>query len=160
MYGYFAEIDLFKSIDDNWVTMKYGTAFMIFICVLAMWFENSQQFISGVLITTCAYYTSSYFLGFHVGFFPIFDEADAVQTIREGMPCWFTLVCFSLFAIYLLHPNKVLMYAVLSISFVAFCGYLLEKPQLYYDVDWSTSMALHTAIALMHLSVYRKNETI
>jgi len=171
MLGWILDINTLKSILPIWVTMKFSTALCFFLSGITLYFIASSQekglgiaqvvlpattlgillLMATLLISVC--------IGIRTGIEDLFvKEAEgAVKTTTPGRPSVGTMINFILIAttgiftmlnmtnlkVKLLIIGRI----VVVIGGAAMIGYIFNAPVFYYTIeDFSTAMALHTAI--------------
>jgi len=162
-FGWFANIDLLKSILPQWVTMKFSTALSFFLagCMLLVRSQDQKDYwryshaVSAFLILgIMAAFLLSTLLSVDLGLerlFPV-DDTDSPFTTVPGRPSTMTMAAFCLIGLagLFLKPNDQWMVlsglVVTTVGALALIGYLIGAPILYFATQYSTAMAAHTAI--------------
>lgn len=176
MWGWIADITVLKSILPGWVTMKFITALSFFFSGLLVLLINQKNkgeicnflilAISFGLLLLMVTFLVSLFSGISTGIESLFvqEKAQAVRTTIPGVPAIPTIICFIFIALtgflYLNYDGRSWSIFILGIwigflGLLAFFGYLLNIPLMYYSFPGYTSMAFSTSIlfALLGISI-------
>ena len=176
--GWFLGIPILTSILPQWVTMKFSTALSFLMSGISLFFiarvvegkPNIAQvvlpFTSLVILLLMATLLWSVVIGVRTGIEDLFvqETEGAVKTTTPERPSSGTMVDFILVGvagvIALFNHRSLKKYlkgigwVVAVIGGFAVLGYIINAPFLYYTIQqWSTAMALHTAILFTLLKV-------
>lgn len=171
--GWIFDIPILKSIFPGFITMKFSTAIAFIISGIILLgifkiFGNTllnnrvTLFFSLTLLIFIGYILISSLLGIGIPIenLVVKEVADAVITIKLGLPSIATMLNFVLISIAgLFSFGKKIVFkpmagiiCILGISSIL--GYILNKPFLYfYFENISTGMALHTAFLFVLIGV-------
>jgi len=170
--GWIFDIGILKGIMPGWITMKFSTAFCfllsgITIYLIARSQERSSHIgqiilsiTSSIILLIMGTFLASSFLGTKLGLDEAFIrdiQAASVKNWIPGRPSIATMIEFVLIAIagilaiLNLENLKIkllyLGWSIFLIGGLAFFGYLIRVPLLYYDIKrYTNPMAFHTSI--------------
>lgn len=178
MIGWFFDIGFFKSVSPSWVTMKFQTAVAFLLSAIILYFISEdfegRTAVAGIVLPLASFIIATFmlslltsaFLGIRTGLEDLFviEAGGTVKTAVPGRPSVPTLVNFILVAtsgvVTVFHPahlKSILSWLggmIAMIGAVAFVGYLLDVPQLYYSIAGvNTAMAFQTAILFVLFGV-------
>ena len=178
MFGWYAEIEILKTIIPGAVTMKFNTAFAFLFSGLILLFAlrrekyNSDWALiilpsaSMVILIFMGTTLMSVMFGFVSGIESLFvrESANAVLTTMPGRPSIGTMLAFILVASagivsidvgrYKYIPYWIVGVLIIALAALALLGYLLQVPEMYYAITGiSTAMAIHTAALFLLLGV-------
>ena len=176
--GWIFDIGLLKSILPGWVTMKFSTAISFLSSAIVLYFiAKIKEKDTGaaivaipiavlVMLIFMALLFLSNVTGLKIGIESLFirEKAGAAMTTSLGRPAFMTMINFILIAlagILSMFKNKNLdngMFligcALIFTGGLAVAGYVLNFPLLYFYIkEFSTAMALHTAILFVMIGV-------
>lgn len=169
--GWVFDIGFLKSVSPSWVTMKFQTAAAFLLTAFILYFI-SEDFeggtaVAGIVLPLSSFIIATFMLslltsallGIRTGLEDLFvmEAGGTVKTPVPGRPSVPTIVDFILIAtsgvVTVFHPDHLksilawLGGMIAVIGAVAFIGYLLDVPQLYYNIAGAnTAMAFHTAV--------------
>lgn len=170
LFGWVLDIPVLKSLSADWVTMKFSTAFSFLmsglIILLINEFKNNHTELTKIFLPVpmiiVLFFMSTLFVsnitGIPSGVIDLFvEESEAIKSVAPGVPSFGTIISFLIIVIvsfvWILNTTKYQKYftifgcVVLALSIIALSGYALNNSLLYYEIEnWSTAMALHTAI--------------
>lgn len=178
MVGWFMDIGALKSIYPTWVTMKFTTATSFLFCsiitfLISFYIRSENDFIqillsvlsSFVLLLMATLLISNLF-GIRTGLEDLFvrEAPGTVNTPVPGRPSVMTMLNFVLLAfsglVTLIYPVKLTLwlsrigFLVFIIGLIAFVGYIINIPALYYVLPgFSSAMAIHTAMLFILLGI-------
>jgi hypothetical protein len=140
------------------VTMKYVTALMLSIGAAAVLFSGSiREAFTVVCLGVLVYSLAGAY--FYPGILPNMGDAG-VYSIMPGVPSLGTLLAYGAYVAWLAwfdHKPDTAKYIGLSLiltGFAAILGYALNQPALYFYSNYSTAMALPTAVLFVVLGVH------
>ena len=154
-------------VKNGWVTMKFQTALaFVFLGVqilfkLLKWYKLSSWF-GGMLFISCIWTVTGFLLDNPINFLPHFEENNMhFESVRGDMPSWATLFCFTTASIAIEWEkfSKIFIYSSAILAGLPIFSYLIDPvisvPQLrYYIPNFSTAMAFHTAIFIIHVVLW------
>lgn len=169
--GWLFNIQVFKTIVPNYVSMKLNTVlfFLVTAIVLLLYTQHKWRLLGLLLsfvLTLAAFASLSQdIFNFNLGMDQfLISDSDAIQrgAPSPGRPSPTTSLCFFLFGFVLISLEtvnttlkKIVQYALHMISLIAFIavvGYLFNVPK-FYKLSFFTSMAIHTSATLFILSL-------
>ncbi|MBI5221567.1 MAG: hypothetical protein HY979_02065 [Candidatus Magasanikbacteria bacterium] len=176
MVGWFLDFPTLKNILPQFVTMKFITAVCFLLSSLNLylivrmnlcrqeWESMALLFVSFLTILLMASLLVSTFIGIKTGVEDLFvkEVSGAVKTVAPGRPSLVTMINFVLIAgiglsnLYRLSVavSRTLGLLVTLFGGMAILGYIIDLPKLYgHFNNFSTAMALHTAILFVLLGV-------
>lgn len=166
LFGWLFNVRTLTTVNPEWVTMKFSTAFAFFICGLIVIFRERKlvsMFLSGMVASVIFSTLVAFFFGFATsGFLPQFESDTAVYTAFPDFPSWPTLACFVMISIFGFISNRwqiLLAKSVVCLSSIAILGYLINMQILYYYIPGiSTAMAFHTAALMLHMGMFQLSQ--
>ena len=167
LLGWMFNVAVLKNVLPGLSTMKPLTAFGLLLAAAALWLEQSRE--RAALKTICAGIVAiiggavvlEYFFRFNVGIDLLLFPQKALMDggLHPGRPAPTTALCLLLLGAALLgirHKFKALLplftVPILLISLLALVGYLYQVNTLY-QVGFYNSMAVHTALLLLMLTL-------
>lgn len=152
MLSWVVGFTFFTNLNKDFVTMKFGTAFVFLVSCLMLSHKTLEKFFSGVIVTIAfSIVMSVYCLDNNICFFPSFETAP-ILTYKPGLPSIGTVICFLLVAISVFVERREIGSAINLFAGISILGYLLDMPLLYFYIpNFSTAMAVHTAIFFIHI---------
>ena len=167
MFGWYFDVPILKSFLPNAATMKFNSALCLLLAGISLWLlqnENNRstkkrigQFLASLVVLIGILTLGEYLLRLDLGIDQIFIR-DLGES-PEGFPGRMSpiaAVCFTLSGLALILIDvKISQYfsiSVILLSLLAVVGYLFEYHSLY-QLGSSTSIALHTGIAFLILSI-------
>jgi hypothetical protein len=169
MVGWIQDIEMLKSILPGLVTMKVTTAICFIMTGIIIYFSacscEDKNELAGIIIPAAALIILitmgllllSNIFGVRTGIEDLFikETTTAVKTSTPGRPSIATMIEFLLIAVAGIMSLGCgrkkcigrIGIIISAIGAIGAIGYLLNIPELYYNIPgFSTSMALHTAI--------------
>lgn len=169
--GWVFDIATFRTVFPGFVPMKINTAVcflisgMIYLCRITGRWSPRCRFVSFLLFIFGLLSLSQNIFDINLGIDEfLMTDYDAIKMglINPGHPSPATSICFSLYGLALLgidskniRYNKWGQYSlhvITLISFIAFLGYLFGIP-VFYKLSFLNSVAIHTALAFLVLSI-------
>lgn len=162
--GWLFDIDQLKSGIDGEVTMKFSTAIGILLLYVSIILKDKYKsiFTSGILLGLITAIIMSWGVGDPVCFIKSFED-DPVKSLHNDLPSVGTLSLFILSSVsFILKgiPKYIIKYTIIGLSSAALVGYAIDIGWMYFYLDkYSTAMAFHTAICLLHFGAWIPTET-
>lgn len=169
--GWVFDIATFRTVFPGFVPMKINTAVcfllsgMIYLCRITGRWSPRCRLVSFLLFIFGSLSLSQNIFGTNLGIDEfLMTDYDAIKMglVNPGRPSPATSICFILYALALLGidsknilHNKWAQYSlhlITLISFIAFLGYLFGIP-VFYKLSFLNSVAIHTALAFLVLSI-------
>lgn len=178
MIGWYADIDILKSVSPAWVSMKFNTALAFLMSGIILYLMNeaykrnsqlAKIFLQVPVLVILLIITTLFIfsiLGIQSGIENLFlkEKESAIMTTVPGRPSIGTMIDFNLIVAasiaLLLNASKLqkllslVGLAIIVIGGLAIIGYATNTPVLYYSVEgWSTAMAFHTATLFILIGI-------
>ena len=177
MFGWFANVDLLKSILPNWTSMKFSTALSFLMTGIIIYLLAEQRHTNSDLakilipapIVVILFFMVTFLVsnvsGITTGIENILvTEHNAAGTVVPGRPSITTMINFILIVItslYLLISQKSRQKFVTGIGLIllanstfAILGYITNLQSMRYEVgNFSSGMAIHTAFTFMIVGI-------
>lgn len=172
LVGWIAGVDVVKSLNDEWVTMKPLTAVLFMFSGVVLhactryprgpeWVPAVGTGASMMVMLLCLFTIVGKLSGF--AFWELLEPgvADPVKTVNVGEPSMGTVMSFLLVGLCgvlgVINFKTIIRWilgAVAGIGAVAILGYATGNPPLYFYAEGvSTAMALHTAVGFVLLGM-------
>jgi PAS domain S-box-containing protein len=173
IFGWFAEIEVLKSIYPNFVSMKFNTAICFILLGLALYIELKDglgrfYFIPKIMAAITGLFGLISFVqlfGFNFAIDELFISDTGAFIKGEYNPgrmsplTAFCFVCAGLAVLLTKSEQKnniklyqLLLHAITLVSAIAILGYLFSLPRLY-NYSFANSMALHSSLLFIIFSV-------
>ena len=174
MIGLIFQIPILLLAISGYITIKFITALCFFLIGLMLFLISKKlSNFSELVVPMCSFLVLllmftlllSFLIGIKLGIEDLFikESPGAVQTLFPGLPSMFTMIAFILiapagFVVIFDYENKnnKFLWLAIFVTFIgslAFLGYLIQKPLLYYTLMFSNPMALITAVLFIFAGI-------
>ena len=163
LIGWMFDIDILKSLNPDYPSMKITTALMFLSCSFIYFFKDDRiKVVFAFLILSILFYTIGIYMGTPHEFI---NKSNEDKTIINGIPSISTMFSFFLFSVFFISCNMFnvkckniiyLIYIVAFMSQIALLGYIIDNHYLYFYIpNYSTGMALHTVFCFSIISYWK-----
>lgn len=164
IYAWYVGIHYIISVNKAWVSLKPISALCFTLSSISMIFHvyqkpRARDFTAGFFNAISISVITAWFENNQtLNIVRNFEEIRGLDpyTFVEGLPSWATIFCFLLFSIsYFLEDKRYIGVALIFIPTIAIFGYGLNIPSMfYYKENFSTAMALPTAVLFLHQGLW------